>query len=69
MKAETVQRYLMAGMLTLILIFWLFGWVNLAAALHVLVIVMLVIWAATDFCPSLWILKKFLPSMYPAKEV
>lgn len=63
MFAEKVQRWMMAAMLTLTLVLWVLGVNGWALFFHVFIIAMVAIWAATDFCPSLWVLKKFLPSL------
>jgi len=63
MCAEKVQRVLMALVilvgtyLTTLSSIW--GLVILG-----FVIFMILVWAVTDFCPSIWIFKKFMPSCY-----
>ncbi len=37
------------------------GMTKLAFVLQLFVMVMLIIWAMTNFCPSIFILKKFMP--------
>ena len=54
MCAEKIQRFLMAIVLTVILVLFSSGNIQLAVVLQTLVIVMVVVWALTDFCPSLW---------------
>lgn len=67
MYAEKVQRIMMAIVLSISAILWVMSVNEWALLLQAFVIVMVVIWAITDFCPSLWVLKKFLPSMYEKK--
>ncbi len=56
--AEKLQRLMMAGVLLLayflISIGSIYGTILLAFT-----IVMIIIWAITDFCPSIWLLTKF----------
>ncbi|MFP4487104.1 MAG: YgaP-like transmembrane domain [Campylobacterales bacterium] len=63
MCAERVQRVLMALVVVLgtyfVTLTSIWGLVIIG-----FVVVMMLIWAFTDFCPSIWILKKFLPSCY-----
>ena len=54
MCAEKIQRFLMAIVLTVILVLFSSGNIQLAVVLQTLVIIMVVVWALTDFCPSLW---------------
>jgi len=63
MCAERVTRFLTAGMIFVIMYF---VGVNATIALTLLafVAIMMVIWGAFDFCPSIWMLRKFLPSCY-----
>lgn len=61
MCVSRIQRLMTAIVLGLILILGLTGNVNLAIGLQIFVIIMLGIWAITNFCPSIWILKKILP--------
>lgn len=68
MYAEKVQRVMMATVLAISAILWIMGVNAWALALQVFVIVMIVVWAITDFCPSLWMLKKFLPSLCKKAE-
>jgi hypothetical protein len=68
MYAELVQRWMMAAMLTLTLVLWIFGATGWALFFHIFIVAMVALWAATDFCPSLWFLKKVLPSLYRRAE-
>jgi len=73
MCASRMQRLLTAIMLGFILYFFSMAAVDfqngikestnfmIATGLQVFVIVMLVIWAVTNFCPSIWFFKKILP--------
>ncbi len=64
---QKLQRLLMAIVLGIVL--WLFAlglsgdraMFQIAVVLQTLVIIMLIIWAFTDFCPSIWFLKKIFP--------
>jgi len=61
MCVSRIQRLMTAFMLGLILLLALTGYVGVAVALQVFVISMMILWALSDFCPSIWVLKKFLP--------
>jgi hypothetical protein len=50
-----------AIVLGLVILFYFMGFMTTALVLQVFVIVMLLIWAMTNFCPSIWLLKKLLP--------
>jgi len=58
--AQRVQRVLMAIMLGIVM--GLAGSGMLAAAffLQLFIMIMLIIWAVTNFCPSIWMLEKIL---------
>lgn len=58
MCAEKIQRFLMATVLTIALFLFADGEMLYAMILQTLVIVMVIVWALFDFCPSLWIFKK-----------
>ena len=58
MCAERIQRFLMAIVLTLTMFLFAAGMVQTGVVLQTLVILMIVVWAVTDFCPSLWLLTK-----------
>jgi len=58
MCAERIQRLLMAIVLTVIMFLFAAGMVQVGVVLQTFVILMLVVWAFTDFCPSLWFFKK-----------
>lgn len=61
MCASRAQRILTAIMLGLILFFFTSGNIMIAAILQTFVIVMMLVWAITDFCPSIWFFRKILP--------
>ena len=58
MFAERIQRFLMAIVLTATMLLFLTGHAQIAVVLQTFVIVMIVVWALTDFCPSLWFFAK-----------
>jgi len=58
MCAERIQRFLMAIMLTVIMVLFMTGYSQIAVVLQTFVIIVVVIWAIADFCPSLWVLEK-----------
>ena len=57
MCAEKLQRLLMATVLLVAFYFMSIGSV-IGMILQLFVIAMIIVWAATDFCPSLWIFGK-----------
>ena len=61
MCASRIQRLMTSMVLGLVLFLGLTDNVSLAIALQVFVIIMMIVWAVTNFCPSIWILKKLLP--------
>jgi len=74
MCASRIQRLLTSVVLGITLYFFTMGVADfqaglsqsnnftIAVVLQIFVITMMLIWAMTNFCPSLWILKKILPS-------
>ena len=62
MCAEKIQRFLMAIVLTIAMVLFTTGQMQLAVIVQTLVIVMVVVWAFSDFCPSLWVFKKVFGS-------
>ena len=68
MCAERVHRMLIASMLGFVMMFAGMQMIQPAFLLQLFVMVMLLIWAFTDFCPSLYVLKKVFPSCYSEKE-
>jgi len=63
MCAERVTRFMSVGMLLVIMYFVSVNQI-IALGLLAFMAVMTAIWGAFDFCPSIWMLKKFLPSCY-----
>ena len=61
MCVSRLQRIMTAIVLGLVLYFFTSGNITIAAILQVFVIIMMLIWAVTNFCPSTWILKKIFP--------
>ncbi len=61
MCVSRVQRIMTAIVLGLVILFYFMGFMTVALVLQAFVIVMLLIWAMTNFCPSIWLLKKLLP--------
>ena len=57
MCAEKIQRFLMAFVLLVAFYFMSIGSI-VGIILQFFVIGMIIIWAITDFCPSLWIFGK-----------
>jgi len=81
MCAERMQRILTAIMLGIILYFFAMGgydfqsglkqstYFTIAVVLQTFVIVMMLIWAFTNFCPSLWFFNKvFGPCEWNKKD-
>jgi hypothetical protein len=80
MCAERMQRILTALMLGIILYFFATGSAELqagatssfnfqvAVVLQFFVIVMMLVWAFTNFCPSTWMMKKAFPPCKWEKE-
>lgn len=60
MCVEKVQRLMMATVLALSFYFYSVMSV-LGPVLLGFVILMVIVWAITDFCPSIWILGKIMP--------
>lgn len=61
MCVEKAQRLMMAIMLGLIMGLAASGMIVVAFVLQFFMMVMLIVWAVTDFCPSTAVLKKILP--------
>ena len=64
MCAEKIQRFLMGIVLTIAMVLFAAGETGYGVILQTFVILMVVIWAFTDFCPSLWVFKKLFGSCY-----
>jgi multidrug efflux pump subunit AcrB len=58
MCAEKIQRFLMAIVLTISMVFFVQGNIQVGVVLQTFVILMIVVWSLTDFCPSLWLFGK-----------
>jgi hypothetical protein len=63
MCAETLQRVLMAFVLSVSLYFLTIG-STIGIILQVFVIIMILVWAFTNFCPSLYIFEKIFGRCY-----
>jgi len=61
MCVERVQRLMMAIMLGLIMGLAGAGMFKAAFLLQLFIMIMLIVWAFTNFCPSIYVLKKILP--------
>jgi len=68
MCAEKAHRILIAIFLGFVMMFAGMQMIKLAFLLQLFIMIMLLIWAFTDFCPSLYALKKVLPSCYSDKK-
>lgn len=64
MCAEKIQRFLMAIVLTAAMLLFASNQILYAMILQTLVIMMVIVWAIADFCPSLWVFKKVFGSCY-----
>jgi Na+-transporting methylmalonyl-CoA/oxaloacetate decarboxylase gamma subunit len=67
--AQKIQRLMMAVMLSISLMLLMSA--NLSGigfVLQIFIIFMIVVWAVTDFCPSIWILEKVIGSCDKKKE-
>jgi hypothetical protein len=62
MCAEKIQRFLMAIVLTAAMVLFASNQMLYAMIIQSFVIVMVIGWALTDFCPSLWVFKKVFGS-------
>ena len=63
MCAERVTRFLTVGMIFVIMYF-VGANTTIALALLSFMAIIMMIWGAFDFCPSIWMFRKFLPSCY-----
>ena len=61
MCVSRIQRIMTSVALSMVLFFFLTNNVSLALGLQAFIIVMMLIWAITNFCPSIWLLKKIFP--------
>lgn len=62
MCAEKIQRLLMAIVLTVSMVLFTQGFIVYGTVLQSFVILMIIIWAIKDFCPSLWVFNKLFGS-------
>ncbi|MEF3191428.1 MAG: hypothetical protein K6347_02610 [Campylobacterales bacterium] len=67
MCVERVQRLMMAVLLGLIAYFVSVNATGIALLLIIFMMAMVLIWAFTNFCPSIWMLSKFLPKCWETK--
>jgi hypothetical protein len=58
MCAERIQRFLMAIVLIIAMLLFANGLMLYAMIIQTFVILMVIVWALTDFCPSIWIFTK-----------
>lgn len=58
MCAEKIQRFLMAIVLTISMVLFVNGQMQWGVIIQTFVIIMVVMWAFTNFCPSLWVFTK-----------
>jgi len=63
MCAERVTRFMTVGMLLLIMYF-VGANATIALALLAFMAVMMMIWGAFDFCPSIFMMRKIFPRCY-----
>lgn len=61
MCVSRIQRFMTAIVLGIVILLYTLGYTSVAIGLQSFVILMMVIWGLTNFCPSIWILKKILP--------
>jgi len=66
MCAEKIQRFLMAIVLTISMALFSEGFTLYGMILQGFVILMIIVWAIKDFCPSLWVFSKLFGNC-PAK--
>ncbi|MCV6606613.1 MAG: phosphoribosylaminoimidazole synthetase [Campylobacterales bacterium] len=64
MCVERVQRLMMVAFLAAIFYFVSVASNGIALILISFMALMLLVWALIDFCPSVWILSKFLPKCW-----
>ncbi|MDP3300550.1 MAG: phosphoribosylaminoimidazole synthetase [Sulfuricurvum sp.] len=62
MCAEKIQRFLMAIVLTLSMALTAYGYTQYGMILQSFIILMVIVWAIKDFCPSLWVFSKLFGS-------
>ncbi|NPA54868.1 MAG: phosphoribosylaminoimidazole synthetase [Epsilonproteobacteria bacterium] len=64
MCAERVTRFMTVAMIFFVMFLISKGSITVALALLAFMAIMMTIWGAFDFCPSIWMLRKILPSCY-----
>jgi len=68
MCAERIQRFLMAVILTVTMFLFAAGMVQAGVIIQTLVILMILVWAFTDFCPSLSLFRKIFGGCEKTRE-
>jgi len=68
MCVERAQRLLTAIMLGFVMMAAGLGMYKIAFLLQLFVMIMLLVWAFTNFCPSLYMLRKILPPCHFEKK-
>jgi hypothetical protein len=63
MCAERVTRFMTVVML-LVIMYFVGANTTIALALLAFMAIMMMIWGAFDFCPSIWMMRKILPRCY-----
>lgn len=58
MCSERMQRILMAVVIAIMIFLFNSGYILIANTLGAIVVFMIVAWAFTNFCPSIWIFEK-----------
>lgn len=58
--AQRIQRALMAIMLGVVMGLAGSGMLAAAFVLQLFIMIMLLVWAVTNFCPSIWVLEKVI---------
>jgi hypothetical protein len=61
MCVSRIQRLMTAFVLAIVILLYFLGYTTVALLLQGFVIIMITVWAITNFCPSIWVLKKILP--------
>ena len=64
MCAERIQRFLMAIVLTGTMVLFMTGQAQIAVIIQSLIVLVIIVWALADFCPSLWLFKKIFGSCH-----
>ena len=63
MCAERITRFMTVVML-LVIMYFVGANTTIALALLAFMAIMMMIWGAFDFCPSIWMMRKILPRCY-----